>query len=100
MAYEIRLHGSATSDMSSLRVYDQQRIGQEVATQLGHQPTVTTRNRKCLRGFVPSFEHVPPIWELRVGEFRVFYDVDEAAQVVNVRAVRRKAPGQKTEDIT
>ena len=41
----------------------------------------------------------PPIWELRVGDYRVFYDVAPAEQVVYVRAVRRKPAGKTTEDI-
>ena len=64
------------------------------------KPTVATRNRKRLEVASPSFEHVPPIWELRVGEYRVFYDVDESARTVYVRAVRLKEPHQTTEDIT
>jgi mRNA-degrading endonuclease RelE of RelBE toxin-antitoxin system len=44
--------------------------------------------------------HRPLVWELRVGDVRVFYDVDAEAQEVNVRAVRRKGQGQTTEDIT
>jgi hypothetical protein len=34
-----------------------------------------------------------------VGDYRAFYDVDEDAATVYVRAVRRKEPGQTTEDI-
>lgn len=30
------------------------------------------------------------IWQLRVGDFRVFYDVDRERRQVIVRAVRRK----------
>ena len=53
------------------------------------------------------FEHTEPVWQLRVAEFRVFYDVakeptgqdaDEPRKpegVVTIRAVRRK-PGHKT----
>jgi mRNA-degrading endonuclease RelE of RelBE toxin-antitoxin system len=48
---------------------------------------------------VPDFEHVPPIWELRIGDYRAFYDVDEAARTVSVRAIRRKGPGQTTGEI-
>jgi len=41
---------------------------------------------------------VRPVWQLRVGEFRVFYDVDEEQEAVIVRAVRWK--GRKiTEEI-
>jgi len=39
-------------------------------------------------------EAVRPVWQLRVGDFRVFYDVDEQQQEVIVRAIRRK--GSKT----
>jgi len=35
---------------------------------------------------VPPFEAVPPIWELRVGNYRVFCDVDDEEQRVYVRA--------------
>ena len=33
---------------------------------------------------------IEPVWELRVGDLRVFYDVDTRAMQVIVRAVRRK----------
>ena len=67
---------------------------------LAYEPARATRRRKCLAALSPSFEHVPPVWQLRVGDFRVFYDVDEAGSTVHVRAVRRKDPDQRTEDIT
>ncbi len=52
-----------------------------------------------LEGLAPSFEAVPPIWELRVGEYRIFYDVDEDEKKVYVRAIRRKPPHKTTEEI-
>jgi len=42
-----------------------------VDAQLAHQPTVETRNRKPMR---PN--PLAP-WELRIGELRVYYDVEE-----------------------
>jgi hypothetical protein len=42
-----------------------------VDEQLAHEPTVETRNRKPMR---PN--PLAP-WELRVGELRVYYDVEE-----------------------
>ncbi len=83
-----------------MRVYDHRIVLSAIEEQLSHQPGVRTRRRKELLNLTPSFEHVPPVWELRVGEFRVFYDVDEPARRVHVRAVRRKRPQQRTEDIT
>jgi mRNA-degrading endonuclease RelE of RelBE toxin-antitoxin system len=56
-------------------------------------------HRFCLR-HVPSVRPgLTPIWELRVGEYLVFYDVSPTESVVYVRAVRRKRRGTKTEDI-
>lgn len=40
-----------------------------------------------------------PVWELRVGEYRVFYDVDEATAIVYIRAIRHKPPHKTTEEI-
>jgi mRNA-degrading endonuclease RelE of RelBE toxin-antitoxin system len=40
-----------------------------------------------------------PLWELRVGDFRVFYDVDEKTPTVYVRAVRDKPPHATSEEI-
>jgi len=62
-------------------------------------PSTETRNRKILPTLVPAFEAVPPIWELRIGEYRVFYDVDEAEPAVYVWAIRRKPPHKTTEEI-
>ena len=99
MAYEVRLTDSATEELRAIRVFDRRWIVDEIKRQLRDEPTVSTRNRKCLHVAVPEFEHVPPVWELRVGDYRVFYDVEEPSQTVYVRAVHRKQPGQATEEI-
>jgi len=53
-----------------------------VPLQLTHQPTVITRNRKPLR---PN--PLAP-WELRIGDLRVYYDVQaEPEAIVTIRAV-------------
>jgi mRNA-degrading endonuclease RelE of RelBE toxin-antitoxin system len=57
-----------------------------------------SRRRKLLEGLVPPWDSVHPVWQLRVGDFRVFYDVDERARKVIVRAVRRKGT-KRTEEI-
>jgi mRNA-degrading endonuclease RelE of RelBE toxin-antitoxin system len=71
----------------------------KIEEQLTHEPTRETRNKKILEGLKPPWEHQEPIWELRVGEYRVFYDVDEIEQRVFVRAVRHKPPHMTTEEI-
>lgn len=40
-----------------------------------------------------------PVWELRVGGFRVFCDVNEAERRVVIRAVREKPPHRTTEEV-
>jgi mRNA-degrading endonuclease RelE of RelBE toxin-antitoxin system len=40
-----------------------------------------------------------PVWELRIGDFRVFYDIDVEGLVVTVQAIRLKPPDRTTEDI-
>ncbi len=53
-----------------------------------------SRYRKELVGLVPPWDQVRPVWELRVGDYRVFYDVDAADRTVLVRAIRHK--GRRT----
>jgi mRNA-degrading endonuclease RelE of RelBE toxin-antitoxin system len=100
MAYDIVMHELAVSELESFRAFDQRRILTEIRAQLTDEPTTTTRRRKCLIDLTPLFDHELPVWELRVGPFRVFYDVAVADQRVHVRAVRRKGATEKTEDIT
>ncbi len=99
MRYEIVVHELAIEELESIRSFDQRRIVAEIREQLGDQPNVPTRRRKCLVDVTPSFEHALPIWELRVGEFRIFYDVTEEERRVHIRAVRHKEPRHRTEDI-
>jgi mRNA-degrading endonuclease RelE of RelBE toxin-antitoxin system len=100
MQYAILVHEAAVNEIERLRAYDQRRVMDAMEEQLSHEPMVRTRRRKCLESLAPEFEHVPPVWELRVGAFRVFYDVDETEKQVHIRAVRHKGQTQTTEDIT
>lgn len=99
MAYEIVVHELAVKELESLRAFDQRRILADLREQLADQPSVPTRRRKCLIDLTPSFEHELPVWELRVGAFRVFYDVSEEEKRVHIRTVRCKQSQQRTEDI-
>jgi mRNA-degrading endonuclease RelE of RelBE toxin-antitoxin system len=97
--YEIRVARSVERDLKALPAYQRRRILDAVEHQLTRQPTLPSRHRKRLRGLVPPWTAEPPIWELRVGEYRVFYDVATEADVVYLRAVRRKPPHRTTEEI-
>lgn len=72
MRFEVAIHELAESELAELRTFDRRLLLDAMESQLTHQPTQATRNRKRLDGLTPNFEHVPPIWELRAGGFRVF----------------------------
>ena len=86
-------------DLEGLRAYDRRILLEVIETQLTHAPLVETKQRKLLRNLVPPFEAIPPIWQLCVGVFRVFYDVNEEERRAYVRAIRRKAAHLNTEEI-
>lgn len=82
-----------------MRAFDRSRLLDRVEEQLSQQPAQETRNKKMLPGLKPPWDAVLPVWELRVGEYRVFYDVDDGQQRVMVRAIRLKPPHKTTEEI-
>ena len=85
-------------DLAGLRAFERTRILDQIEEQLAQQPTQETRNKKFLPGLKPPWDDELPVWELRVGEYRVFYDVDDTERLVTVRAVRRKPPHATTEE--
>jgi mRNA-degrading endonuclease RelE of RelBE toxin-antitoxin system len=97
--YTIEYAEGVADDLKTLRVYERKRILDTIEEQLTYEPTRQTRNRKILVGLVPPWEHIEPVWELRIGVYRVFYDVDEEVSMVFVRAVRYKPPHKTTEEI-
>ena len=97
--YEIEFAEGVANDLANLRAYERKRVLDEIEKQLAHEPTRETRNRKILEGLIPPWEHVQPVWELRVGEYRVFYDVNQNLMAVMIRAIRHKPAHKRTEDI-
>jgi mRNA-degrading endonuclease RelE of RelBE toxin-antitoxin system len=88
--FEIRMARGAVRDLERLRARDRVRVVDAIERCLVEQPQEPSRNRKELSALVPPWEHAPPVWELRVDDYRVFYDVDAGARLVVIRAVRRK----------
>lgn len=95
--YPITIVPEAVDELQEVPVFYRRKIQAAIRNQLRTEPLKTARNRKCLRSVVPQFKYEPFLWELRVGEFRVFYDVEEG--VVTIRAIRRKPPTKRTEEI-
>ena len=97
--YAIRFVAGVAGDLKALRASDRRRIMEGIPRKLPYEPTRPTKHVKRLGKLPPPFEHVPPIWRLRIGDFRVFYDVNDADQVVLVRAIRRKPAHMTTEQV-
>jgi mRNA-degrading endonuclease RelE of RelBE toxin-antitoxin system len=79
--FAIEFIRDALDQIANFPVRDENQILAGIARQLTHQPHIETRNRKLLRpnGLAP--------WELRLGRFRIFYDVDIEEQTVIILAV-------------
>jgi mRNA-degrading endonuclease RelE of RelBE toxin-antitoxin system len=90
MAFTIELTERADSHLAGLRAFEQGRIVDEIEEQLSREPLTRTARKKELKGVSPSFEHVPPVWQLRVDAYRIIYDVDVQASIVIVRAILYK----------
>ncbi len=89
MVYRIEYSPDVEQHLRVLTTRQQSIILDGVDTQLKHQPTLETRNRKPMR---PN--PVAP-WELRLGKLRVYYDVEkEPEPVVRVLAVGIKQRAQ------
>ena len=71
MAYRIEYSPETDQHLRVLTARQRSMVFDAVDEQLAHQPTVETRNRKPMR---PN--PLAP-WELRIGEIRVYYDVEE-----------------------
>jgi mRNA-degrading endonuclease RelE of RelBE toxin-antitoxin system len=82
--FRIEFTPEAFEDLQLLRKFDQQQIIAAIEVQLPHQATQETRNRKRLR------PNQLAEWELRVDQFRVFYDVDARTNAVKIEAVGSK----------
>ena len=86
--FQVSLTPEAEDDLRSMRKYDQEIIVSAIENQLQDQPSQETRNRKRLR------PNQLAEWELRAGDFRVFYDVATESQTVKVVAVGEKKGNQ------
>jgi mRNA-degrading endonuclease RelE of RelBE toxin-antitoxin system len=80
--YKIEFTEDAKIDLSYYTAYERKIIVSEIGKQLTHQPLVETKNRKKLQ------DNPIASWELRIGKFRVFYEVIETT--VNILIVGHK----------
>lgn len=79
--FEIEFTPEALDDLKALKKYEQVQVLEAIETSLRYQPTEKARSRKRLR------PNEVAEWELRVGKFRVLYNVDEPVRSVSIEAV-------------
>jgi mRNA-degrading endonuclease RelE of RelBE toxin-antitoxin system len=82
--YQIALTEAAKADLSYYTAFERKIMAAAMRAQLSDSPAVETRNRKRLR------DNPIARWELRSGRYRIFYEVDETAQLVTILAVGHK----------
>lgn len=82
--YAIDLTPQAIEDLRWFKKHEQKVILDGINAQLRYEPTVVTRNRKPLR------PNSTAAWELRIEQFRIFYDVDQQVRIVEIQHVGEK----------
>ena len=85
--YKISFTEEALDDLNWFKKNEQNEIRDGIYENLEHEPMVEARNRKKLR------PNETAEWELRIGKFRVFYDVAEAVRIVAIEAIAEKKSG-------
>lgn len=84
--YEIEIHQAAERELQGFRSYDRNRILDDIEEQLSYEPGTVTSPRKTLATLESPWDRLGPVWQLRVGDYRVYYDIIEERKLVIVRA--------------
>ncbi|MGA1794181.1 MAG: type II toxin-antitoxin system RelE family toxin [Thermoplasmatota archaeon] len=84
MSYQIRIEKRAIKEMKILPNEDQVRIKEKVRSILMENPYPTGKNdvKKILGS---------KFWRLRVGDYRVFFDIDEEEKIVYILSIRHRS---------
>ena len=82
--YQVNVKDEAKVDLDHYSAFERKTIVSEIRVQLTHEPLVETKNRKPLR------QNPIASWELRVGKYRVFYEVDDTGRTVTVVSIGHK----------
>ena len=89
MKYRIRIVEDADAELRAVPIFHRRRIAQAIAALLGSEPERESKSR-IKRLIQPAAS----VYRLRVGGYRVFYDVED--DVVTVLHIRHK---QDTKDL-
>jgi mRNA-degrading endonuclease RelE of RelBE toxin-antitoxin system len=83
-AFEINLTDGAQADLGWFVAYARRIIVDGIDVHLRYHPTVGTRK------IIAMQPNAVAGWELRLGDYRILYDVDEAARIVTVQVIGEK----------
>jgi len=86
MIYQIEITDDAKTDMSFFEMYERKIILAGIKEQLTHEPLKETKNRKKLR------DNPIAAWELRIGRYRIFYEVNKHIAGSNGFCGHRRQP--------
>jgi len=90
---------SAKSEFDALKTFDQRRVADAIAAKLIFGPVLPSHGKKNLGNEPANFAYVPPLWELRMADWRVFYTVSMDDRNVLICGVRRKPPDLTTAQV-
>jgi mRNA-degrading endonuclease RelE of RelBE toxin-antitoxin system len=79
--FDIDITESARDDIGFFKPFERRRILDAIEEQLTYEPVTPTRQRKTLRPNNLSQ------WALRVGKYRIFYDIEADPVIVRIKAV-------------
>lgn len=82
LSYLVEFSPDAEEHLRALTVRQQRLVLDNIEERLGHEATLPTRNRRIMR------PNSLALWELRIGNLRVYCDVEEQPRpTVLIRAV-------------
>ena len=84
--YTIEFTPEAQTDLAWFAKREQNIILDGIKSNLRYEPTVITINRHPCRDDATQNAD----WELRIGVYRVYYNVDEGVQIVSVERIGEK----------
>lgn len=82
--YNIDLTAGAQADLNTFTAYAQRIILDGIEVHLRYQPTLGNRR------IVPMRPNPVAGWELRLGDYRILYDVDDTARAVTIQVIGEK----------
>ncbi len=86
--YEIIYTQASLADLKWFKKHEQVQIIDAINTHLKYQPDRETRNLKRMKS------NLYAQWELRIGNFRILYNIEQEVQIVEIQRLGEKQGNQ------